>query len=301
VFDFGTLAPGSHTIRAELYTNAHWPLLTPIFDEITVTAGNPEITILEPVAGATVSNLSFRVRVAVHNFTLDELGYGGPNVPGQGHWHVNKVAPPNSPLLAAVATETAILGTQSVGALTLNVSLHNNDHSALVVPGDTRLYQVVTVQVAAPSIVASAPSSIVSGGDLVITWTVSGFVLDNAAFGGAPEVGRGHVHVFDTTSGTEDYKGATAGTSWTFTGLSVGNHTFKVELYNNDHSELPAEYSSTVTVVVNAPATTPPTTPAGVSTNVFYGSVIVLIIIIVALIAMLVRKGRSGMKTPPSS
>ena len=283
VFDFGALSTGSHVIRAELFTNNHWALPTPVFQQINVIAGPPELT----VGAATVSSLGFRVRIAVRNFTLDELGYGGPNVPGQGHWHVND----GPVLLAAVATESAPIGAQAVGSLTLNVSLHNNDHSPLATP----VYRLITVQVANPSIALSAPPSIETGKDLTITWTVGGFVLDNAAFGGAPEVGRGHVHVFEIVGGQEVLKGQTAGTSWTFTGLSAGAHTFKVELYNNDHSELATEYSSTVNVTVSAPP------EAGISTPIFYGSLIVLIIIVVALAAMLMRmRMRSGgPKTPP--
>ena len=137
----------------------------------------------------------------------------------------------------------------------------------------------------------TAPSSITAGEDLRISWAVTGFVLDSAAFGGTPEAGRGHVHVF--VDGT--YTAATASTSFVLAGLTAGSHNISVELYNNDHSELATEYSSNATVTVGSAA---PTAAGTVNSTVFYGSVGVLAAIIVVLSALLARKGRKG---PPKS
>ena len=284
-FDFGTLTVGSHVISAALHNNDHSALIPPVSAQITVQAGPTELRVLEPVGGATVSSLGFRVRVAVSNFTLDPQDYAGAPIPGQGHIHVTSTT-----LLAAVATESVVITGQAVGPLNLNVSVHNNDHS----PISPAVFKLLTVTVAAPSIQASAPVSIEVGQALNVSWTVNGFVLDNAAFGGTPEAGRGHVHVF--VDGT--YNTATAGTSVSLSGLATGTHTIRVELYNNDHTELPTMYESTKTVVVKAPATPPAPQPAGFSPTVFYGSVGFLILIIVILGVLLARKGRGGTKTP---
>src|SRR5213594_1598732 len=89
-----------------------------------------------------------------------------------------------------------------------------------------------------------------------------GFILDQQNFGGTNITDHGHIHYF--VDGV--YKGATAGSSWTFSGLSVGTHTFKVELFNNDHTAL-TEYSSTKTVSVTA-STAPPTVAGGIDPTV---------------------------------
>lgn len=297
-FVFSSLTPGAHTLKAELHYNDHGLVVPIVADTVQVTAGVPSIKILEPAKDLSVSSLEFRLRVAVSNFTMSALDFGGWNLSGEGHMHIFDVVGANEIYKDATADSTFTISGWSLGRHTLKVELYNNNHTEL----PAEYSDSVNLTVAAPSIALVAPTSILQGQDLTLTWTVGGFVLDPGAFGGTPELGRGHVHVFEVVNNTENYKGATAGTSWTFTGLSVGTHTFKVELYNNDHTGLPTEYSSTKTITVNAPVTppvTPPTPAAGISPTVFYGSVIVLIIVILALVAMLVRKGRGRITTPP--
>ncbi len=292
-FVFTGLTPGPHTLRAELHYNDHGLVVPIVADTVQVTAGTPSIKILEPTKDLSVSSLGFRLRVAVSNFTMSALDFGGWNLSGEGHMHIFDVVGTNEIYKAATPDTTFTVTGWSVGRHTLKVELYNNNHTEL----PAEYSDSVNITVANPSIALVAPTSIGQGQDLTLTWTVGGFVLDPGAFGGAAEPGRGHVHVFEVVNGTEIYKAATAGTSWTFTGLSVGTHTFKVELYNNDHSELPTEYSSTKTVTVTAQAA--PLETGGISPAIFYGSLIGLIVVIVALIATLVRKGRGGMPMPP--
>ena len=225
---------------------------------------------------------------------MSALDFGGWNLSGEGHMHIFDVVGTNEIYKAATPDTTFVVSGWSVGPHTLKAELYNNNHTEL----PTDYSDSVNITVAAPSIALTAPTSIVQGQDLTLTWTVAGFVMDAGAFGGTPEAGRGHVHVFEVVNGAAVYKGATAGSSWTFSGLSVGTHTFKVELFNNDHTALPTEYSSTKTVSVTA-STAPPTVAGGIDPTVFYGSLIVLIIVIAALAAMLVRKGRGGMPAEP--
>jgi len=293
-FVFSGLTPGAHTLKAELHYDDHGLVVPIVADSVQVTAGTPSIKILEPTDGLSVSSLGFRLRVAVSNFTMSALDFGGWNLSGEGHMHIFDVVGTNEIYKAATPDTTFIVTGWSVGTHTLKAELYNNNHTEL--PADYS--DSVNITVAAPSIALTAPTSIVQGEDLTLTWSVAGFVLDAGAFGGTPEAGRGHVHVFEVVNGAPVYKGATAGSSWTFSGLSLGTHTFKVELFNNDHTALPTEYSSTKTVTVTASAT-PPAAAGGIDTTVFYGSLIVLIIVIVALAAMLVRKGRGGMPAEP--
>src|SRR5207237_9618847 len=102
------------------------------------------------------------------------------------------------------------------------------------------VFVTIALTVVNPSIALTVQSSVPVGQDLRISWTVTGFVLDSAAFGGAPEPGRGHVHVF--IDGT--YTAAVAATSYVIQRLPGGTHDISVELYNNDHSALTTEYSS---------------------------------------------------------
>src|SRR5438132_3842524 len=273
---------------------AAFVVLLIVADSIQVIAGTPSIKILEPTNGLSVSSLGFRLRVAVSNFTMSALDFGGWYLTGEGHMHVFDVVGTNEIYKAATPDTTFVVTGWSVGPHTLKAELYNNNHTEL----PTDYSDSVSITVAAPSIALTAPTSIVQGQDLTLTWTVAGFVMDAGAFGGTPEAGRGHVHVFEVVNGAAVYKGATAGSSWTFSGLSVGTHTFKVERFNNDHTALPTEYSSTKTVSVTA-STAPPTVAGGIDPTVFYGSLIVLIIVIVALAAMLVRKGRGGMPAEP--
>jgi hypothetical protein len=288
-FVFSGLTPGPHTLKAQLFNNNHTAIVPTVADTVQVTAGTPSVKILEPTKGESVSTLGFRVRVAVSNFTMSALDYGGWNVSGEGHIHIFDVVGTNEILKLPTADSTVIFKGWSVGTHTLKVELYNNNHTEL----PTEYSDTVDFKVENPSISLVAPTSIAQGQDLILTWTVAGFVIDPGAFGGAAEPGRGHVHVFEVVNGTAVYKGATAGSSWTFTGLSAGPHTFKVALFNNDHTALPTEVSSTQTVTVAT------VTAAGISPTIFYGSLGGLIIVIVALIAMVARKGRGGKSTPP--
>jgi len=282
-FDISSLTAGSHTIRAELRNNDHSALSPPVFAQITVIAGPSELKILEPVTGATASTLGFRMRFAISNFSLDPLDYAGVAIPGQGHVHVYNGAT----LLTTTVYDHVVITGLPAGAVTLRAELRNNDHTPLATP----VTASVTVTIAAPAIVLSAPASMTVGQGLNVSWVVTGFVLDSAAFGGAPEPGRGHVHIF--VDGT--YVTATAATSYVLTNLAVGPHALKVKLYNNDHSEIGVNITSTATVTVNEIPAPPPAT---VAASVFYTSVGLLAVFVAVLAALLVRKGRKG---PPES
>src|SRR5439155_529884 len=184
----------------------------------------------------------------------------------------------------------------SPGAHTLKAELHYDDHG-LVVP---IVADSVQVTAGTPSIKILEPTSGLSVSSLGfrLRVAVSNFTMSALDFGGWNLSGEGHMHIFDVVGTNEIYKAATPDTTFVVTGWSVRPHTLKAELFNNNHTALPSEYSSTKTVSVTA-STAPPTVAGGIDPTVFYGSLIVLIIVIVALAAMLVRKGRGGMPAEP--
>src|SRR2546427_6569762 len=88
-WEFPALSNGPHTLRVDLVDNSGAPLNpVAVYTQVTVSAGPPSIKILEPVHGSTVSSLGFRLRVAVANFTLSSIDFGGWNMSGEGHIHV---------------------------------------------------------------------------------------------------------------------------------------------------------------------------------------------------------------------
>ena len=279
VFDFGPLTAGVHTIRAELRNNDHSALNPAVFETMSVTAGPPEIRILEPLAASTVSTLGFRMRFEVANFTIDPKNYAGTPIPGQGHIHVLS----GGSLLATPTADHVLITGLGAGLVTLRAELRNNDHSAL----SPAVFADVVVTVTAPSITLDPPAPVEQGDYVTLTWTVTGFVLDAAAFGGPPEPGRGHVHIF--VDGT--YVVATPDTSFALDDLAVGTHTISVVLYNNDHTELSAIVSSEASARVDAPAAAGPT-PAPLDATGFYSLTGILVVIIIALTVLYARKGR---------
>src|SRR2546430_2496477 len=269
--------------------------VVPLFAANPGSAASYTIKVTSPATGAQVSSLGVRIVVQVGGgFTLDQQNFGGTNITDHGHIHyfVDGVYKG-----ATWLTEFVFSGL-TPGAHTLKAELHYNDHG-LVVP---IVADSVQVTAGTPSIKILEPTNGLSVSSLGfrLRVAVANFTMSALDFGGwnLSEAGRGHVHVFEVVNGAPVYKGATAGSSWTFSGLSLGTHTFKVELFNNDHTALPTEYSSTKTVTVTASAA-PPAAAGGIDPTVFYGSLIVLIIVIAALAAMLVRKGRGGMPAEP--
>src|SRR3990170_933213 len=277
-FNFGSLTAGAHTIRAELRNNNPSALISAVFQEIAVTATTPAIAILSPEV-ASVSILGVRIEVSVAGFEIDEANYGGATVAGRGHIHYSVDG-----TLAAATTATAFdLGALTAGTHTIRAELRNNDHSAL----NPAIFQEITVTAAVPSIqVSLSEVTIVVGRVIVVSWTVGGFALDPFAVGGTNEAGRGHVHVFVDGN----YYVATAATSVTISGLTVGSHAIRVTLHNNDHSAFSPAVSNEATLQVNP---VPPAPAPVVEATLFFASLgILLVVIVVLVVALLLRMRR---------
>ena len=110
--------------------------------------------------------------------------------------------------------------------------------------------QKITVNVDSnPRITIMTPQNgkILRAGSVTITVNVSNFNLVDK-LGTANVAGQGHIHYFmdvlpPTTAGqpavtAQGTYAATAATSYTWTNVTPGIHTFYVELINNDHTPL---------------------------------------------------------------
>ncbi|MEE9163495.1 MAG: hypothetical protein V3U17_01685, partial [Thermoplasmata archaeon] len=126
-FTIGPLTAGAHTITVNLRTNNHQLFSPTVEDTITVTAAAPSISITEPMDDATVGPVVF-IRMQVAGFVIDSEAIDQAPVPGRGHIHVT---------VDGTTIDFGVTGTVyavkdlAEGSHTIQVSLHNNDHSAL--------------------------------------------------------------------------------------------------------------------------------------------------------------------------
>ncbi|MBI4295754.1 MAG: DUF4399 domain-containing protein [Chloroflexi bacterium] len=157
------VAAGSHTFGVQLVNSNHTPLGPPVTAKVTVSvaaggagATTPGVTIVSPIAGASVSPGSVTITVQVANFTLVALG--GANAPGEGHLHyymdVEIPTAAGQPAVTAAGTYKAVNATSvtwdnvAVGTHTFGVQLVNSNHTPLSPPVTAKV--TVTVEEAAP-------------------------------------------------------------------------------------------------------------------------------------------------------
>ncbi len=276
-----------YRLGAQLVCTDGSSLSPPVWSNVLASARDPVLRILRPMTPMTVSTLGARIAYSVDNFNLNPGWVGGPKVPGEGHVHVLV----NGTYVAESGYTSVDVGAFPLGPFTFALELHNNDHSLVTTFGRPFGFNLTVSAVGQkPGIALTAPATIKEGDILAVSWVVRGFVLDAETFGGSPEPGRGHVHVF--VDGT--YRTALAGTSMGITGLAAGSHTIQVRLFNNDHSELATPVSDAVSVAVTA--ATPPANV--VDASVFYVSLTILFVVI-AILAVLLLERRT--REPPRS
>ena len=125
-------------------------------------------------------------------------------------------------------------------------------------------------------IVEPAEGATINAGDLKVAVEVKKFdVVDK--IGQAPKEGEGHIHYYidageiptkdgqpAVTTNQRTYH-AQATKEYTWPSVSAGEHTFAVQLVNNDHTPLrpPVIAQVTVTVMAAGGATTPARSPTG--------------------------------------
>lgn len=254
----------------------------------------PAIKITAPSGNIVPQIGNVTVTVEVTNFTLvDKLGKD--NVPGEGHIHyfldVDPPTAPDKPAVTAAGTYAATAATSytwtnvSGGPHKFSVELVNNNHTPLVPPVVASVQVTVLPEIGPPSLVITAPKdgAQVPAGNVVVSVQTSNFnIVDKL---GKENVSHeGHLHYFmdveaPTTAGKPAVTAAgtyaaTANTSYTWTNVAAGAHTFSVELVNNDHTPLEPPVVAKVAVTVTAapatptPSPSPTPTPSGASVTI---------------------------------
>ena len=126
-FSFGALTAGSHTLKVNLRNNNH-SLITPeVSDTVTVTVVAPSISIVAPAADADV-NSTVLLEVDIQGFVIDAEAVGLVAEAGRGHYHVTV---DGTTIDFTVTGLIYALEGLSDGPHSIQVSLHDNDHSAL--------------------------------------------------------------------------------------------------------------------------------------------------------------------------
>jgi plastocyanin len=258
--------------------------LMPIFGTLLITAlfagctstnyQTPQLTITQPQNGATLSAGNIAITVQVSDFNLvNKLGQA--NVAGEGHIHyfldVTPPTTPNKPATTAPGTyvatteKTNTWTNVAAGIHTFSAELVNNDHTPLNPPIVSTI--TVTVQGSSPggspviSIMQPSAGASLPAGNITISVDVSNFNLVDK-LGLTNVAGEGHIHYFiDVAPPTTPGQPATTAigtfaptiaTTYTWQNVTAGQHTFSVELVNNDHTPLTSPVTATVTVTVTS-------------------------------------------------
>lgn len=233
----------------------------------------PQVKITQPQNNAILTSENVTITVQVSNFELvNQLG--GPAASGKGHIHyffdVDAPTTQGQPAVTAAGTFVATINTSNTwrnvpnGVHKFSVELVNNDHTPLNPPVVASVD--VTIQSATPegpqiTITQPQAGQSIPAGNITITVNVLNFNLVDKL--GQPNVaGEGHIHYFlDVTPPTTPGQAAitapgtyapTINTSFTWKNITAGQHTFAVELVNNDHTPLQPPITASVTVTLTS-------------------------------------------------
>ena len=210
-----------------------------------------------PLDKSTISGPDVKVSAMALNFNVVDK-QGQPAVAGQGHIHYymdvdapttpgQPAVPPAGSAWVTTANTTYTFKNVAPGQHTFSIELVNNDHTPLVPPVVVK--STVTVTAPAPAVKIALPQNraTLQPGNVTVTVQVSNLNLVNKI--GQPNVtGEGHIVYYAdvvpptdagkpalTTTGTYS---ASADTSYTWTNVAAGTHTFWVQLVNNDNTPL---------------------------------------------------------------
>ncbi|MEN6517135.1 MAG: DUF4399 domain-containing protein [Methanospirillum sp.] len=257
------------------------------------TAGTPTIAISSPQNGEAVPAGNVTVTVRVTNFSIVDK-QGQASVAGQGHLHFYMdVTPPSDPSKPAIPTDpnaawAHVSGTTytftnvTPGSHTISVQLVNNDHTPISPITTASVTVTVSGPAATPSVMIVSPQNgaTVSAGNVTVTAMVSNFTVVDKQ-GQNSVAGQGHLHFYMDVSPLPSTPGQPAiptdpnaawvhvsGTTYTFTNVTAGQHTFAVQLANNDHTPVIPIVTDSVTVTATgSSATTQPATTGAATTS----------------------------------
>ncbi|HUQ40132.1 MAG TPA: DUF4399 domain-containing protein [Acidimicrobiales bacterium] len=221
-------------------------------------SGKPALDIVSPAQGTKVAGNTVDLKLTVRGITIVKAD---GNTSGEsGHFHVfidrepNAVgqAIPNEPGIVHSAENPIKLSGLGVGRHTLTVVLGDGAHHRML--GDVK--SSVSVDVAGPSVDASAPTKVTSGQDVVLEMKVQGVTLVKAD--GDRSGATGHLHVFvdrdPTASGSPIPQDSsiihTTETTVRIPGLAAGEHTFWVVVGDGAHVPLDPPVRDRVVVTV---------------------------------------------------
>ncbi len=132
-----------------------------------------------------------------------------------------------------------------------------------------------------PTIAISSPQNgeAVPAGNVTVTVRVTNFSIVDKQ-GQASVAGQGHVHFYMDVNPLPSTPGQpaippnagavwahVAGTTYTFTNVTAGQHTFSVQLANNDHTPVIPIVTDSVTVTASGSSTTQVSTTGGTTTG----------------------------------
>lgn len=236
------LPPGEHALGVALVNNDHSAITAGLpTDTVTVTVPElaPDITFASSFAGEWNSG-TIPVNVAVENFVLDPEGIGDTNVPGQGNFNLYLDGAPQG--VSGLAD--SYVYNVAPGEHTLTVALAGNDGTEL----GARAVQTFTVAANRPDLGLTSPANGETvAADFAVVCLPENFILDEAGIGSDTNAeGTGHIHL----SIDDIYYTADADGQFDVVGLAPGAHELRVELRNNDHSELVPRVFDVATVTV---------------------------------------------------
>src|SRR5256884_6342185 len=251
-----SLAPTDIKLGAHLGCTARSPVDPQVWHNITISVGEPTVKISNPGRPLAVSTAGVRIAFIVTRFALDPANYAGPRVPGAGHVHILR----NGTFIGTSTTPFADLAGVLPGPLNLTIELHNNDHSLLVTSTHPFGYNdTIAATTVVPSVRIVSPANLqtVRASGFRVTVSVAGIELDAENYGGANIPGHGHLHYF--LDGSSSFAATSTSPFVDFASLSIGPHSIKAELHNNDHSLYtdaghPQGFNATVAVTVAGPS-----------------------------------------------
>jgi plastocyanin len=231
-FTFTNVAPGTHTIWAQLQNPDHSPLNPPVQTQpITITVmpsgggSSPTVSIVSPSTGATVAGSTVTVTVASTNF----------NIPSQGHYWVyldNKYQAGNG--------STFTFTNVAPGTHTIYAQLYNADGTPV---SPAVVSQTITITTGSsgsqsPTVSIISPSNGATVQGPAVTVTVSSTNFNTPA--------HGYYYVSMSNGGFITGNGPT----FIFPSVTSGTHTITADLRNPDGSMLSPDVSQTITITV---------------------------------------------------
>ncbi|MDP5170016.1 MAG: DUF6130 family protein, partial [Bacteroidia bacterium] len=222
------LTSGTHTVSVQIEDYAH-TMYPGAIDQVTFDVQLPvqTVTITSPTAGQVIVGDSVMVTFAYSN--LDALDHIHVSIDGQPHTSV--IQPGNSLAFTGLAPGTH---TVMVHVADYTHTTYTNPEAMDMVTFTTEL-PVPTIDITSPIAGATIASS-----DVTVTWASANLnPLD-------------HVHV--SIDGLPHTSVIQPGTSYTFTGLSIGSHTIRVHVADYAHNMyMNAGAGDSVTFLVTDP------------------------------------------------